>query len=207
MQRNAGHGAKYYETVELILVASLMFPYVLDRKHSINDYLLATEHNKTLFTQILFTELKMSHCSVSWALVSEYYRYYQHKIIKNGASPKCRLCHEFDESIEHIISGCPVLARKEYLERHDKALTYIHWHICKHYEIEVIDKWYDHKPNTVTEGKDVTILWDMPIHTDKEIKANRPDIIVKGKSKKQCILIDMAVPSERNIAAKEVEKL
>ena len=73
MQRNAGHGAKYYETVELILVASLMFPYVLDRKHSINDYLLATEHNKTLFTQILFTELKMSHCSVSWALVSEYY--------------------------------------------------------------------------------------------------------------------------------------
>ena len=73
MQRNAGHGAKYYETVELILVASLMFPYVLDRKHSINDYLFATEHNKTLFTQILFTELKMSHCSVSWALVSEYY--------------------------------------------------------------------------------------------------------------------------------------
>ena len=52
---------------------SLMFPYVLDRKHSINDYLFATEHNKTLFTQILFTELKMSHCSVSWALVSEYY--------------------------------------------------------------------------------------------------------------------------------------
>ena len=50
-----------------------MFPYVLDRKHSINDCLLATEHNKTLFTQILFTELKMSHCSVSWALVSEYY--------------------------------------------------------------------------------------------------------------------------------------
>ena len=47
----------------------------------------------------------------------------------------------------------------------------------------------------------------MPIHTDKEIKANRQDIIVKGKSKRQCILIDMAVPSERNIAAKEVEKL
>ena len=70
-------------------------------------------------------------------------RYYQNKIIKNGASPKCRLCHEFDESIEQIISGCPVLAGKEYLEGHDKALIYIHWHICKHYEIEVTDKWYD----------------------------------------------------------------
>ena len=44
-------------------------------------------------------------------------RNYQHKIIKNGTSPKFRLCHEFDESIEHITSGYAVLARKEYLER------------------------------------------------------------------------------------------
>ena len=87
-------------------------------------------------------------------------------------------------------AACPVLARKEYLERHDKALIYTHWLICKHYEIEVTDKWYDHKPNTVTERRDATILWDMLIHTDKEIKANRPDIIDKRKSKKQCILID-----------------
>ena len=93
------------------------------------------------------------------------------------------------------------------MEKCDKALIYIHLHICKHYEIDVTDKWYDDKSNTITEGRDVTILWDMPIHRDKEIKANRPDIIVIGKSKKQCILIDMAVPSERNVAAKEVEKL
>ena len=47
----------------------------------------------------------------------------------------------------------------------------------------------------------------MPIHPDKEVKANRPDSIAKWKSKKLCILIDMAVPSERNIMANEVEKL
>ena len=92
------------------------------------------------------------------------------------------------------------------MERHDKALIYIHWHIFRNYGIEVTNKWYDHKSNTVTGGRDVTILWDMLIHTDKEIKANRPEIIVKGKSKKLCTLIDMAVPSERNITAKEVEK-
>ena len=56
-------------------------------------------------------------------------RYYQHKIISNGTDPKCRQCHEFDESIEHFISGCPALAKKEYLARHDKALIYIHWNI------------------------------------------------------------------------------
>ena len=37
-------------------------------------------------------------------------RYYQHKIIKNGIDPKCRLCHEFDESADHIISCCSALA-------------------------------------------------------------------------------------------------
>ena len=47
---------------------------------------------------------------------------YRNKIIKDGTNPKCRLCHEYDETIEHITSGCPVLAKKEYIERHDKAL-------------------------------------------------------------------------------------
>ena len=132
---------------------------------------------------------------------------YRNKIIKDGTNPKCRLCHEHDETIDHIISGCPVLAKKEYLERHDKALIYMHWKICKHYDIAVPSRWYEHKPSTVMEGKDVVILWDMPIHTDKEITANRPDIVIKDKKENKCIFIDMSVPSERNAANKETEKL
>ena len=30
---------------------------------------------------------------------------------------------------------------------------------------------------TVIDNREVTILWDMPIQTDREIKANRPDIV------------------------------
>ena len=133
-------------------------------------------------------------------------RYYQHNSINNGTDPKCRLYHEFDESIEHIISGCPTLAKK-YLARHDKALIYIHWKICKHHQIQVPDKWYEHKPNSVTEEKDVTILWDMSIQTDKKIKANRPDIVIKDKAHHLCTLIGMSLPSELKFAAKETEKI
>ena len=39
------------------------------------------------------------------------------------------------------------------------------------------DKWYEHKPETVVENKQAIILWNMPIHTDGEIRANKPDII------------------------------
>ena len=63
------------------------------------------------------------------------------------------------------------------------------------------------KPNTLMEGKDAVILWDMPIHTDKEITANRPDIVIKDKKGNKCTFIDMSVPSERNVANKEIENL
>ena len=71
------------------------------------------------------------------------------------------------------------------------------------------DKWYEHIPETVTENEDetCTILWDMPVHADKEIKSNRPDIIVKDYKVKTCLLIDMVVPDEQNTFVKMVEKL
>lgn len=132
---------------------------------------------------------------------------YQAKIIKTGADPKCRLCNEKVETVDHIVSGCSKLANTEYTIRHDRLGQYLHWNICKHYNIATPQHWYEHHPQTVTEGENVTILWDYNIHTDREIKANRPDIVVKDLHHKTCYLIDMTVPSDRNIAAKEYEKL
>jgi hypothetical protein len=36
--------------------------------------------------------------------------------------------------------------------------------------------------------------------------ANRPDIIIKNKKDKTCLLIDVAIPSDKNVIQKEVEK-
>ena len=72
----------------------------------------------------------------------------------------------------------------------------------------IIDKWYQHEPETVMHNEDnnITIMWDMPVNTDRTITANRPDIIVKDSVNSTCKLIDMTVPSDRNIALKETEK-
>ena len=52
------------------------------------------------------------------------------RIVKDGTSPLCRICHKHEETVDHIISGCPELAKTDYLERHNKAATYIHWKAC-----------------------------------------------------------------------------
>lgn len=47
----------------------------------------------------------------------------------------------------------------------------------------------------------------MPTQTDREIKANRPDIVVKNKKAKSCLLVEMSIPTERNTSVKVTEKL
>ena len=48
----------------------------------------------------------------------------------------------------------------------------------------------------------------MPAQTNKEIKANRPNIVVKDKEKRTCLLIDMSIPNgKKNTSIKTVEKL
>ena len=70
----------------------------------------------------------------------------------------------------------------------------------------VTEKWYDHEPGAVMETDRCTILWDFGINTDRRVPANRPDIIIKDKTEKMCYLIDMAVPGDNNVVAKEYEK-
>ena len=40
-------------------------------------------------------------------------RLYHASIIKDGTSPLCRMCNKYDETIDHIVSGCPELAKTE----------------------------------------------------------------------------------------------
>ena len=56
------------------------------------------------------------------------------------------------------------------------------------------------------EDGDVTVLWNQAVHTDREVTAYRPDIIIKNKKEKTCTLIDVAIPTDRNVVQKEAEK-
>jgi len=123
--------------------------------------------------------------------------YFKNKILKKEIESKWRLCKQYEETIDHIISGCPSLAKNKYLMRHDKVFTHLHYSVCKALSIETTDKWYTYMPKPVYEKGNITVLWNQAVHTDREVTAYRPDIIIKNKKEKTCTLIDVAIPANR----------
>jgi hypothetical protein len=128
------------------------------------------------------------------------------KIYHTSQNSKCRLCGEQDETIQHIISGCKMLAGTAYTERLNQVALLVYRNNCKVYELETPDKWWE-IPNKVQQNDQAKILWDFHIQTDKQVIANQPDIVLIDKSKKKAIIIDIAIPNDVNIKSKEHEKI
>jgi len=68
--------------------------------------------------------------------------YFKNTNLKEETESKCRLCKQREETIDHVTSGCPILAKNDYLMRHDKVCAHLHYSKCKVLGIETTDKWY-----------------------------------------------------------------
>ena len=138
------------------------------------------------------------------ALRTNYVKYHIDKTLE---SPLCRLCGEKGETINHIVSECKMLAQREYKRRHDNIARNIHWELCGELDIDRAKKWYEHQPEGVSRKGNTKILWDFNIQCDHEIEARRPDIVVVNEDAKECKIIDVAVPWDSRVRAKEREKI
>ena len=49
------------------------------------------------------------------------------------------------------------------------------------------------------------MLGNQAVHTDREVTANRADVIIKNERDKTCTLADVAIPAARNVVQKEAE--
>jgi len=52
------------------------------------------------------------------------------------------------------------------------------------------------------QGGKVTILWNQQVQTDRTIPNNKPDIIIRDNENRTCMLIDVAIPADRNVIKK-----
>ena len=134
-------------------------------------------------------------------------RYHEMHIIKTRNDDLCRICRKQPETIFHILSGCDVLSKREYFDRHNHLCQYIHYELLKHYGFAVGPHWYAHKPCEVILSKNVEIAYDQIITTDRPIGANRPDILIRDMVGKKTYIIDISCPCDVNVAKKENEKI
>jgi hypothetical protein len=125
--------------------------------------------------------------------------------IANRKDSKHILCHQFEETADHIMSACPILAKEQYSKRHDRVCAQLPFNICKEIGVKLDSElWYEHVPKSVEttqEGK-VTILWNQQVQTDRTIPSNKADIIIWDNGKGTCTLIDVAIPGDRNVIKK-----
>ena len=100
---------------------------------------------------------------------------------KTQQNIKCRLCGDRDETINQIISELA----QEYMTRHNWVGKVIHWKMCKKSKFDHTKKWYMHNPALFLENDTYKLLWEFDIHTDHQISARRPDLIIINKKKKE----------------------
>ena len=123
---------------------------------------------------------------------------------------RCRACKGNDETVEHLVAGCKVLAGQEYLSRHNRALMILAVNWAK--ENDLLDDktvWYKEKweRGKVLENQNAKLVWDFEFHLRKTTTARRPDLTLEDKRQKKVWICDMTCPQQRNIEEKRVEKM
>ena len=80
--------------------------------------------------------------------------------MENG---RCRLCGEFNETVEHLVAGCKTIANSEYLARHNGALMVMAIAWAKEYGLVGKEtKWYMENwlRGQVLENSRAKLVWD-----------------------------------------------
>ena len=120
------------------------------------------------------------------------------RIYGEDVSPMCRFCHNHQETVHHLVSGCTMLAGTKYKHRHDTIAKYIHWCLLKEHGAPHCPNWLQHKPEHTCVTDKVDIYWDVPLLTDRKVGHNRPDITIHNHNDKTCLFYEITIPVDAN---------
>ena len=122
---------------------------------------------------------------------------------KRSIITKCRLCHQHNEDIFHILSSCPSMSDNMYLhQRHDRVAKIVYEEII-YKDIDAENK-RKHvtkppPPPRVTKLNGKRIWWNAFINLPIKVKYNRPDITIWDYESKVCTLVEICAPLGTNV--------
>ena len=95
-------------------------------------------------------------------------------------------CRDRDETINHMIRECSKLAQKDDKTRHDWVDKVVHKKLSKKLKSSRTNKWFMHKPDSVTENETHKVLWNYEIQIDHLIQVRKPDQVIKKENLPNC---------------------
>lgn len=136
-------------------------------------------------------------------------RMYQKNIAKlDVPSDRCRKCSQAPETLQHVTSSCPILAPRDYLERHNSMAKIYHQQIAL--KLGLIREnlpTHIYVPKPLLQNARYKLYWNCTLVTDREVMHNRPDIALFDTEQKTCILIEFTIPADDNITKAYTEKI
>ena len=124
-------------------------------------------------------------------------------LIINSIKDKCRVYGTKEETVLHLVSGCLMLAKKQYKIRHENVAKRVYLELCKKDELESPDMWYEHTPADVVENDEVELYCDLTIQIDMTVTHNRLDSFLVEKAIWKWTIIDVAVLGDFNVVRTE----
>lgn len=119
-----------------------------------------------------------------------------------GEDGKCRLCKKYDETVQHLLAGCEILAGAEYLRRHNNALMVlaVRWAVERGL-LPDNTVWYTVRweKGQVLKGNGFKLCWDFEYRMRKTSSARRPDLTLEDEKERKIWIVDMSCPQEQNI--------
>jgi hypothetical protein len=94
----------------------------------------------------------------------------------------------------------------DYTRRHNEVVKCIHLFFCNKYGIQRKKKLRLHSVQEITANSEVEIRVDTTVSTSTKQSANRPDIVIHDKKRKEIILIEVGITSQDQLQIVETEK-
>ncbi|CAK1595089.1 unnamed protein product [Parnassius mnemosyne] len=153
----------------------------------------------------LFGEIEGFVCAIQDQVIkTNNYRRYN---LRDGTVDICRACRHPGESLRHVISGCSALSNSEYLHRHNLVARILHQELALKYGL--VDRklpYYKYMPEAVLENDRARLYWDRAIITDRNILANKPDIVLMDRAESRIFLVDITIPYDETLVKAETDK-
>ena len=137
-------------------------------------------------------------------------RAYRSRVMGRAVLLVCRVCKGSAETIGHLLSSCVPLQWTLYKERHDRVLYQIVRMLAAKYGIVLPDdlKWglAGWKGVGVLNGRDLKLVIDVSVPTDRQLSATRSDLIVYSWCTKRISILEVACAWELLVIVREKEK-